>query len=58
MNSQFWQSYNLMFFCEFCLVSIALLELFVFLLSESQGEPVIWRRILNPWLFSFTNLRK
>ena len=53
MNSQFWQSYNLMFFCEFCLVSIALLELFVFLPSESQEEPVVWRRILNPWLFSF-----
>ena len=40
MNLQFRQNYNLMVFCEFCLVSIALLELFVFLPPESQGEPV------------------
>lgn len=31
MNSQFWQSYNLMVFCEFCLVSIALLKSLVLL---------------------------
>ena len=29
-------------------------ESFVLLQPESQGEPVIWRRILNPWLSLFT----